>query len=125
MTFIDSHTHLILELFEKDRDDVIQQAFSNGITHIVQSCDNLDEIEKNLILTKKYENMYSSVGIHPHEAKLWTSTTKEAIIKYTKEKKVIAIGETGLDFYYNYSSKETQLLVFKEQIKLQKKFRCH
>ena len=120
MTFIDSHSHLILEPFDNDRDNVIQQAFSNGITHIVQSCDNLDEIEKNIVLTKKYENLYSSVGIHPHEAKLWDSVSKDTIIKYTMTEKVIAIGETGLDFYYNYSPKDAQLIAFKEQVKIAK-----
>ena len=120
MTFIDSHAHVILEAFNNDRDEVIQQAFSNGITHIVQSCDNLDEIEKNLVLTKKYENLYSSVGIHPHEAKLWDDVSKITIIKYSNEKKVIAIGETGLDFYYNYSPKDTQVKVFREHIKIAK-----
>ena len=121
MTFIDSHAHLVLEPFEADRDSVIHEALSSQITHIVQSCDNLNEIEKNLILTKKYENLYSSVGIHPHEAKTWQDdVTRDTIIKYTKEKKVIAIGETGLDFYYNYSPKEIQLFVFKEQIKIAK-----
>lgn len=120
MNFIDSHTHLVLKQFGDDRDQVIQQALSSGITHIVQSCDNLEEIKENLILTKKYRNLYSSVGIHPHEAKLWNSNTKELIFKYTREEKVIAIGETGLDFYYNYSPKDVQLLVFKEHIKIAK-----
>ena len=120
MNLIDSHSHLILEAFDNDRDEVIQQALSNGITDIVQSCDNLEEIEKNLILTKKYKNLYSSVGIHPHEAKSWTSVSKDTIIKYTKEEKVIAIGETGLDFYYNYSPKDIQLSVFREQVKIAK-----
>ena len=118
MTFIDSHSHLILEAFDSDRDNVIQEALSNGITHIVQSCDNLDEIEKNLILTKKYANLYSSVGIHPHEAKLWSDVSYDTILKYTKEEKVVAIGETGLDFYYNYSPQDIQVKVFKEQIKI-------
>ena len=120
MPFIDSHSHLVLESFQNDVDEVIQQAFSNDITYIVQSCDNLEEIEKNLVLTKKYSNIYSSVGIHPHEAKSWTSVTRDTIIKYTKEEKVIAIGETGLDFYYNYSPQDTQVNVFREQIKIAK-----
>jgi len=120
MNLIDSHSHLILEAFDNDRDEVIQQALSNGITDIVQSCDNLEEIEKNLILTKKYKNLYSSVGIHPHEAKSWTSVSKDTIIKYTKEEKVIAIGETGLDFFYNHSPHDIQINVFQEQIKIAK-----
>ena len=118
MQLIDSHAHLILEAFEQDRDNVIQEAFSNGITHIVQSCDNLEEIEKNLTLAKKHKNIYSSVGIHPHEAKSWTDVTSDTLINYSKEEKVIAIGECGLDFYYNYSPKEIQLKVFREQIKI-------
>ena len=120
MKFIDSHAHLILEAFDKDREEVIDEAFSNNITHILQSCDNLEEIEKNLVLTKKHKNMYSSVGIHPHEAKSWNNMSKDTIIKYTKEEKVIAIGETGLDFYYNYSPKDVQLQVFREHIKIAK-----
>ena len=120
MTFIDSHSHLTLESFNNDRDEVIQEAFSNGITHIIQSCDNLAELDQNLILTKKYKNLYTSAGIHPHEAKLWHHEAKSTIVKYTKEEKVIAIGETGLDFYYNYSPKEKQIEVFKEHIKIAK-----
>lgn len=120
MTFIDSHSHLTLESFDNDRDEVIQEAFSSGITHIIQSCDNLEELDKNLILTKKYKNLYTSAGIHPHEAKLWQYESKPTIVKYTKEEKVVAIGETGLDFYYNYSPKEKQIEVFKEQIKIAK-----
>lgn len=109
---------MILSQFNDDRDLVIQQAFSNGITHIVQSCDNLDEIRKNLILTKKYENLYSSVGIHPHEAKLWDDVSKNTIVQYAKKDKVIAIGETGLDFYYNYSPKDVQINVLREHIRI-------
>ena len=120
MSYIDSHSHLILEAFDSDRDQVIQEAFSNGITHIVQSCDNLEEIEKNLTLAKKYELLYSSVGIHPHEAKSWSDVTYDTLMRYTNEKKVIAIGECGLDFFYNYSPKDIQLKVFKEQIKIAK-----
>ena len=118
MNFIDSHAHIILEAFDTDRDEVIQEAFSNGITHIVQSCDNLPEVEKNLILANKYKNLYSSIGIHPHEAKDWDKLSKDTIINLAKNEKIVAIGETGLDFYYNYSPKDIQLLVFKEQIKI-------
>ena len=120
MKFIDSHSHLILEHFNNDRESVIEQAFSNDITHIIQSCDNLEEIKSNLILAKKYNNIYSSVGIHPHEAKTWTNTSRDEIIAYSKEEKIIAIGETGLDYYYNLSPKETQLSVFREQVKIAK-----
>ena len=120
MTFIDSHTHIILDPYDSDREKVIEEAFTSNVTHIVLSCDNLDEIQKNLTLTKKYKNIFTSVGIHPHEAKLWNKSSKETIIQYLSEEKVIAIGETGLDFYYNLSPKEIQLNVFKEQIKIGK-----
>ena len=118
MTFIDSHSHLVLEAFDQDRDNVIQEAFSSGITHLVQSCDNLEEIKKNIFLTQQYENIYSSVGIHPHEAKTWDGNSKDLIKQYSKEKKVIAIGEIGLDFYYNLSPKDVQMQVFREQINI-------
>ncbi len=118
MQFIDSHSHLILDPFNNDRDEVIKQAFANNISHLIQSCDNLQEIKENLKLTRNYENIYSSVGIHPHEAKTWTDTSKEEIINYSKDKKVIAIGETGLDYYYNLSPKDIQIYVFREQVKI-------
>lgn len=120
MSFIDSHSHIILEPYDEDREEVIKNAFNNNITHIVQSCDNLEEIKENLKLTEKYENIYSSVGIHPHEAKLWNENSKSEIKKYASENKVVAIGETGLDYYYNLSPKETQRKVFKEQIEISK-----
>ncbi|MBI1857971.1 MAG: TatD family hydrolase [Candidatus Melainabacteria bacterium] len=120
MSFIDSHAHLVLEPFQNDRDKVINEAFSSEITHIIQSCDNLDEIKQNLVLTEKYNNLYSSVGIHPHEASLWDDVSKITILEHSKKEKVIAIGETGLDFFYNYSPKEIQLKVFREQIKISK-----
>ena len=120
MTLIDSHAHLILDAFDNDREQVIQDAFSNRLSHIVQSCDNLEEIEKNLILARKHANIYSSVGIHPHEAIKWDALSKDKILNYTKEDKVIAIGETGLDFFYNYSPHDVQINVFQEQIKIAK-----
>ncbi len=120
MKLIDSHTHLILDQYNDDRDNVINQAFSSGITHIMLSCDNLEEIKKNLELTTKYENIYCSVGVHPHEANSWTKTSRSEIIEYAKQKKVIAIGETGLDYYYNLSPKSAQIEAFKEQVKIAK-----
>lgn len=118
MQLIDSHTHLIHDKYDSDREIVIENAFKNNITHLIQSCDNLEEIKKNLELCEKYENIYSSVGIHPHEAKLWNENSKDEILKYTKHKKVVAIGECGLDYYYNLSPQDIQIKVFKEQIKI-------
>ena len=120
MSFIDSHSHLILEPFNEDRDQVVQEAFSKGVTHIIQSCDNLEEIKENLLLANKFQNIYSSVGIHPHEAKLWDSVSYDTIKEHAKKEKVIAIGECGLDFYYNYSPKDIQIKVFREHIKIAK-----
>lgn len=109
-----------MEAYDKDRDEIIQQAFSQDITHIVQSCDNLEEIKLNLRLTKKYSNVYSSVGIHPHEAKSWDDVSKITILDQAKNEKIVAIGETGLDFYYKYSSPDIQIQAFKEQIRIAK-----
>jgi TatD DNase family protein len=77
--------------------------------------DNLDSV---LTLTKKSDGIYCSQGLHPHEAKHFDSTVKEKIVKNAKDEKVVAIGEIGLDFYYNHSPKNTQVQVFEEQLQM-------
>jgi len=106
---IDAHCHLNFKAFEEDFDKVIKRAFGSGVTKIINVGTKLDSSEKAIKLTEKYENLYATVGIHPHHAdKLepeWDKKLEELVLRSrislreTKHPKVVAIGETGLDFY--------------------------
>lgn len=114
---VDSHCHLDFDDFEEDFDDLICRAKENGVTTILNAGNNIDELPKQLALSEKYPFIYTAVGVHPHNASEYEHITAADIIKETVHKKVVAIGECGLDYYYDYSPKETQIRIFKEQIK--------
>ena len=115
--FIDSHCHLSGQDFKDDLDDIIKQAQENGVSAILNAGENLNEIDVQLDISKHYPFIYTLAGVQPHHAHEYENLTAEEIIKQTKHKKVVGIGECGLDYYYMYSPKETQIKVFKEHIK--------
>lgn len=115
---IETHAHLDSDRYDEDRDSVIKEAFNNGITHIINISSDSSSLEKVKILGERYENIFISVGIQPHSACEMSSDTIELIKSMVKGKKVVAIGETGLDYHYNFSLPEIQRQVFREQIKL-------
>ena len=113
---IDSHCHLDHEPLFENLDDVIKRSKIVGINKILTICTTLDSFEKIKNLVNRDEMIFGTFGIHPHE----TSTNivnKEIIIKKVNEnKKMIGIGETGLDFFYNHSNKKAQIDSFIEHI---------
>jgi len=109
---IDAHCHLNFQSFEKDCDAVIKQAFKAGVTKIINVGTKLDSSEKAIELAQKYDSpnppagggeLYATVGIHPHHADKLETDWLESLKKLAKHSKVIAIGETGLD-YFSYKS---------------------
>jgi TatD DNase family protein len=117
---IDSHAHLGWESFADDQDEVIKRAFDKGVVQIVQAGVDLKTIPDMLSLCDKYADIYTGIGLHPHDAKLWDENSLDVLKSHAKHPKVVAIGECGLDFHYNFSERETQIAVFVEQIKLAK-----
>ncbi|NLI56204.1 TatD family hydrolase, partial [bacterium] len=115
--FVDSHTHLDMPDFNKDREEVIKRALSSNINYFLNvGYDYRSSINSNN-LTKKYNYFFGAVGFHPHDAKSFKNEYLfefERIIK--NNKKIVAVGEIGLDYYRNLSPKETQIEVFKKQI---------
>lgn len=113
---IDSHCHLDREPLINNFEEVMQRAKSVGIEKILTICTtnkNFSEIEN---LVKKDQIIYGTFGIHPHEANT-NSISKDQIIKnVSKNHKIIGVGETGLDFYYNNSDKISQINSFEEHI---------
>ncbi|MDC2975698.1 TatD family hydrolase [Prochlorococcus sp. AH-736-D23] len=97
---IDSHCHLIFENFDKDLEDVVKRLRSSGVKKLVHACCELTEIPKLKKISHKFKEIYYSVGLHPLEAKKWEISSKSLLKTSAKEdKKVVAIGELGLDFF--------------------------
>lgn len=117
---IDSHAHLDDERFDQDRDMIIRNLKSNGIELVVNVGADLKTSKSTVELAKKYENIYAAVGVHPHSATQLDDEALETLREYASGEKVLAIGEIGLDFYYDNSPRDVQRSAFKSQIELAK-----
>ena len=115
---IDSHCHLDYEPMFSNLDNVIKRADKSNVK-IMLTISVADKKYNNIIeITNKYTNVYGTYGIHPHEAKNHSKINKDVILERLNiSKKIIGIGETGLDFYYNHSDKDEQIRLFEEHIK--------
>ena len=113
----DSHCHLDYSHLFDQLNDVVKRAQSNQVKYLLTICTTLESFERIKLIIDKYINIYGTFGIHPHESKKYTNVDLQFILnKKRKYKKVIGIGETGLDFYYNHSDKKTQKVSFIEHI---------
>ncbi|KRE67627.1 TatD family hydrolase [Paenibacillus sp. 2RAB27] len=117
----DSHTHLNAEQFKDDQDEVIQRALEAGVTRIVNVGFNRETIPSSIELAEKYDFIYSTVGWHPVDAIDMMPGDLEWIESLCQHEKVVAIGEIGLDYYWDKSPKDVQQRVFREQIRLARK----
>ena len=114
---IDSHCHLDYSNLFNQLDDVVKRAQDNQVKYFLTICTTLESFEKIKFIINKYRNIYGTFGIHPHETKNFTNIDSKIILKLkNRHKKIIGIGETGLDYYYNYSDKEIQKRSFIEHI---------
>jgi len=118
--FIDTHCHLDFPEYNPDRDEVIQRASAQGIDYIINIGSSLEGSRRSLELAKKYDFIYATVGLHPHEADTFNKEIEAALRDLAKEDKVVAIGETGLDFFKNFSKQENQRPLFLSMIRLAK-----
>ena len=117
---IDSHCHLADGKFRKDLPDVLARAKEAGVTHEVTIADNLEEASKCRVIAEKYDHIFYTAGVHPHEAKRWDNTYEARIHEHAKSKKMVAVGEIGLDYHYMNSPRDTQIDVFKKQMSIAK-----
>jgi TatD DNase family protein len=115
---IDTHAHLDMKDFDRDRDEVIARALAAGITKIITVGTGIESCRKSIALAEKYPHLYASLGLHPHEADKITFADVQRLRELAKHPKVVAIGEAGLDFYRNYSPREAQFQVFRWQLDL-------
>lgn len=115
---IDSHAHYDDEQFDIDRDEVLNKCVEAGVTHIVNAASDLESSKKSIELSRQYYFVYAAVGVHPHEASGWKNDTYDTLKVLSAEKKVVAIGEIGLDYHYDFSPRDVQKNVFARQIDL-------
>jgi len=115
---IDSHCHLDYPNLFNQLDDVVKRAELNQVKYLLTICTTLNSFNKIKLIIKKYNNIYGTFGIHPHETKDFLNVDCQFILNLKKKyKKIIGIGETGLDYYYNHSDKEVQKNSFVEHIR--------
>ena len=124
MTLIDSHCHIDGEAFNDDRDEVVERAREAGVAAMLNvgtGDPHSDDFRKAVAVAEKYENVFASVGVHPHDAKLYDDAAEAHLIELVKSsERVIAWGEIGLDFYYDHSPRDVQTEVFRRQIRTAK-----
>lgn len=114
---IDSHCHLADKKFTKDLSEVIARAGGAGISPIVTIADTLEEAEKCREIAQKFEQVFYTAGVHPHEARHWKlEIGKQNITKMAQDPKMVAVGEMGLDYHYMNSPREDQIRAFRDQI---------
>ncbi|MBZ5610590.1 MAG: TatD family hydrolase [Acidobacteriia bacterium] len=118
MSLIDSHCHLDSAEFDPDRDAVIQRALDSGVEHMVAigTGSGPPDLEAGIRLADKYSAFYATAGVHPHDASKATPANLRHLEELLSHPKVIAVGEIGLDYHYDFSPRETQKAVFIEQM---------
>lgn len=118
--FIDSHAHLEGKQFAQDREQVIARARDAGVRNIVAigNGDGPSNFDCGIQLAEKYDFIYATIGIHPHEAKLADQAAFDRMQELARHRKIIAWGEIGLDYFYDHSPREIQKRVFVTQMEL-------
>lgn len=118
MTLVDSHCHLDDPKFDEDREQAIERALAAGVTRMlaVGTGNGPPDLEVAVRLAERYPFVYATVGVHPHDASKATEETFARLRELTRHPKVVAIGEIGLDYHYDFSPRDVQRAVFDRQL---------
>ncbi len=116
--FIDSHAHLFYPDFKDDIEEVLKRAADAGVKYFVVPGTNVETSREAIALADRYESVFACVGLHPLDLAEADDRALREIEKLSEHRKVVAIGEIGLDYYYDTSPKEKQLLMFRSQIEI-------
>jgi len=118
--FVDSHAHLDGKQFDSDREEVIDRARESGVQTLVAigNGNGPEQVDCGILLAEKYDFIYATLGIHPHEARLADEAAYQNMERLAKHPKVIGWGEIGLDYFYDHSPRDVQKNVFIRQMEL-------
>lgn len=116
--FTDSHAHLSAPPLLEQIDSIIERARSAGVHTIVNICTGVDSLHKGLELSKRYPGLYNAAAVHPHDAQALHAEYFPLVEKHAQQKDLVAIGETGLDYHYQHSSRDVQKEVLRKHLKL-------
>ena len=116
--YFESHAHYDDERFDDDRDELLASFPAEGIETVVNSSSDIASSRASIALAEKYPFFYASVGVHPHEVSKMREEDIDTLRELSKHPKVVAIGEIGLDFYYDLSPRDDQRYWFKRQLAL-------
>ncbi len=118
MELIDTHCHLTFEPLAGDVENIIARSKAAGVTGWITVGTDIEDSQKAIALTETFDNLYAAIGIHPHEAKNVTAESIKKLKQLAQHPKVVAIGETGLDFHYNFSLATDQQRLFAKQLEI-------
>lgn len=116
--YVDSHCHLEMESFDKDRDAVIQKSMQEGLQYMLTVGTEESYFDKVIGIIDTYPAVYGAMGIHPHNGAEFNQAVADKIRLFAKHRKIVGYGEVGLDFFKNYSPKDVQIRAFREQLEL-------
>jgi TatD DNase family protein len=117
---IDSHCHLDSERFAEDQAEVIERAFAAGVERMmcIGTGDGPPDIEGAVRIADRYEKIYATVGVHPHDASKYDDGVGSRLAELLKHRKVLALGEIGLDYHYDHSPRDIQQAAFIDQMRI-------
>ncbi|HWQ06292.1 MAG TPA: TatD family hydrolase [Feifaniaceae bacterium] len=116
MKLFDTHAHLLDARFDPDRNEIIPTLPDLGVAGFLEACTEAGDIPKITALVMLYDHVYGSAGIHPHSADSASEANLLLVMRALKQQKIVAVGEIGLDYHYDFSPRETQKKAFAEQL---------
>ena len=116
--FFDTHAHYDDDQFDSDREALLAALPQKGVDLVVDPGSNLTSSKKALSIAESHDFVFAAVGIHPHDAKEWDENSENELRLMANHKKVVAIGEIGLDYHYDFSPRDIQRDVFRRQLEL-------
>lgn len=121
---IDTHAHLFKEKFDDEQiDEIVKSLGKNNLEKVILASSRMEDCEGNLMMTQKYDNLFCTIGIHPENIEELTQENLKKIENLAKDKKVVAIGEIGLDYHYDGFDKHKQIEGFLKQVELSNKLK--
>ncbi len=115
---VDTHAHIQFDSYDSDRDAMIKRAVDNGVKYIICPGIEPESNERAIKIAEKYENVFATVGVHPHDCENLGMNWLKRLEEQAKHPKVVALGEMGLDYFKEYTPREMQRNVFRAQLEL-------